>query len=57
MGSDRMGQRLGVARERRGPTCFVSVVIVLRYQYGRLYICFAKMQSTKNSLDAFAANI
>lgn len=57
VGSDWMGQRLGVARERGGPTCLVSVVIVLRYQYGSLYIGFVKMQSTKNSLDGFAANI
>lgn len=57
VGNDRMGQRLGVVRERGGPTCLVSVVIVLRYQYGSLYICFVKMQSTKNSLDGFAANI
>lgn len=39
------------------PTCLVFVVIVLRYQYGSLYICFVKMQSTKNSLDGFAVDI
>lgn len=57
VGSDRLGQRLGVVRERGVPTCLVSVVIVLRYQYGSLYIGFVKMRSTKNSLDGFAANI